>query len=216
MSRENDFSPAEQVAHWADKLRDMSAMGLIYATDPYDRERYHAIQDMVIEMLSMVTNNTFEDLEPLKKTVFSHVTPFVVGNAGVIDSDNRMLLMRRSDNGLWTMPGGAMEVGESPAEGVVREVLEETGVHCKPVALVGIYDSNVWDENRIQQMYKFTFLCEPTGQSDVIASHAHETLDTGWFKQDELPSNFYEGHLQRLTDSFDLKAGKRLKSHFDF
>ena len=59
------------------------------------------------------------------------------------------------------MPGGALEVGETPAEGVLREVLEETGVHCRPVALVGIFDSRYCHTPHPLHRYHVSFLCEP-------------------------------------------------------
>ena len=66
-----------------------------------------------------------------------------MGDAAVIDDDGRILLVQRADNSKWAMPGGAMEVSETPAEGVVREAFEETGVRCEVVALVGVFDSRL-------------------------------------------------------------------------
>jgi 8-oxo-dGTP pyrophosphatase MutT (NUDIX family) len=60
-------------------------------------------------------------------------------NAVVTDREGRRILMiRRSDNGNWAVPGGAMDLGESIAETAVRETLEETGIHCRVTGLVGI------------------------------------------------------------------------------
>ena len=216
MSDKNELTTAEQIARWADQLRDLSAMGLKYAADPYDQERYVVIQNIVVEMLAVATLDTVDSLEPLRETVLARVSPTAAGTAAVIDAEDRILLMRRSDNGLWNMPGGVLEVGESPADGAVRETLEETGVHCRPIALVGVYDSNVWDIGKPQQIYKFTFLCQPTGEPNSIPSHAHESLEVGWFKRDELPVDLYVGHVQRVADAFDMKAGNRVKAHFDF
>jgi len=92
-------------------------------------------------MLALATGETWEQIEPLRATIFSKPTPVTGGDAAIIDDEGRILLIQRADNGLWAMPGGALEVGETPAEGVVREALEETGVHCQPIALVGVFDS---------------------------------------------------------------------------
>ncbi|MFT3895881.1 MAG: NUDIX hydrolase N-terminal domain-containing protein [Anaerolineales bacterium] len=51
-----DLTPAEQIASWADKLRDLSAAGLQYANNSYDKVRYEAIQDLSMEMVAYVTN----------------------------------------------------------------------------------------------------------------------------------------------------------------
>lgn len=60
-------------------------------------------------------------------------------SAVIFDAEGRVLLHRRADNGLWSRPGGAMEIGETVKQCVVREVLEETGLDVRPTALVGIY-----------------------------------------------------------------------------
>ncbi|MBA3947199.1 MAG: NUDIX hydrolase N-terminal domain-containing protein [Herpetosiphonaceae bacterium] len=211
--------PAQQIALWADQLRDMAAVGSHFAQNIYDRDRYAAIQNMVLEMLAYAMARPLDQLEPLQTPLLSRPTPLVAGNAAVIDDDGRILLMQRSDNRQWHMPGGALEVGETPAAGVVREVLEETGVRCAPVALVGIYDSRLWDMPPFghgQHLYKFTFLCKPLDLEleQATPSHAIETLGSGWFAEDELPEGFYEGHRQRLRDGFRLWRGEG-QAHFD-
>jgi hydrolase of X-linked nucleoside diphosphate len=102
-------SPAETIAFWADKLRDLSATGLHYAKDPYDKTRYEVIQDLAMEMLSFATERPLETFMPLKSTVFSRMSPIVAGAAAVINTEGNILLMQRSENHLWAMPGGQME-----------------------------------------------------------------------------------------------------------
>jgi ADP-ribose pyrophosphatase YjhB (NUDIX family) len=66
-------------------------------------------------------------------------------SAIVVDQAGRILLHRRTDNELWSIPGGGMEVGERIADTVVREVREETGLEVEPEAIVGIYsDPSMW------------------------------------------------------------------------
>ena len=57
----------------------------------------------------------------------------------VVDSENRILTIERTDNGWWSIPGGAIELGESVAQAAVRETEEETGIRCEITGLVGIY-----------------------------------------------------------------------------
>src|SRR6266511_661734 len=190
------LTPTEQIAFWADKLRYMAATGLKYAQNIYDHQRYQAIQQIAIEMLGLATERPVDELEPLRETIFSRSSPLVAGTAAIIDDDGKMLLMRRSDNRLWNMPGGILEVGETPAAGVVREVLEETGARCEPIALVGVYDNRMWETGVIQHLYKFTFLCKllEGGQEGVAPAHAIETLEIGWFAEDALPEGLFVGH----------------------
>ncbi|NUR01234.1 MAG: NUDIX domain-containing protein [Streptomyces sp.] len=57
----------------------------------------------------------------------------------VVGYGDRILMIRRSDNGNWAVPGGAMDLGESIVDTAVRETLEETGIRCEVTGLVGIY-----------------------------------------------------------------------------
>jgi ADP-ribose pyrophosphatase YjhB (NUDIX family) len=179
MKNEKPLTASEQVALWADKLRDLSATGLCYASTIYDRERYETLQTMAMEMMALATTQSLDTLEPLRATFFSRPSPVVVGTAAVIDSEGMLLLMRRTDNGLWGMPGGGIEVGETAAAAAVRETYEETGVRCEPTALIGIYDSRLWDVDRTHHYCKFTFLCSPTGEAvspDLICSYRGSCL----------------------------------------
>jgi ADP-ribose pyrophosphatase YjhB (NUDIX family) len=209
------MSPAEQIAFWADKLRDLSATGLEYANNTYDKNRYEIIQNLAMEMLAFATAQPLETLLPLKPTMFSRMSPIVAGAAAVIDQEGKILLMRRTDNHLWAMPAGQMEVGETPAEAVVRETYEETGIRCLPKALVGIYDSRKWDHGITHHVYKFTFLCEPVGGQNSASFDTHETLEIGWFTENNLPKDLYEGHYKRISDSYKARDGN-FQAHFDW
>ena len=166
---------AQQIAMWADRLRDLSALGLWYATSQYDTDRYQAIQNLALEMLGAATGESVAALEPLRAPIFSRPTPFASGDAAIIDDDGRILLIQRADNGCWAMPGGALEVGETPAEGVAREAFEETGYHCTATALVGVFDSRYCGTTSRHHLYQFVFLCRlDDTQPAVVASHAHD------------------------------------------
>ncbi len=66
-----------------------------------------------------------------------------VGCTGLLfdDKHEKFLLTRRADNGQWCIPGGHMEAGESAAETVIREMLEETGLQVEIIKLIGVYSS---------------------------------------------------------------------------
>jgi ADP-ribose pyrophosphatase YjhB (NUDIX family) len=197
------MKPAEQIAAWADRLRDISALGLHFAGNPYDGERYQVVQSIAMAMLALATDEPLEQLEPLRAPIFSRPTPLAVGDAAVIDDAGRILLVQRADNGKWAMPGGALEVGETPAEGVVREALEETGVCCRAVALVGVFDSRLCGTISRYHLYQLVFLCKPLdGEEAGAPSHANEVLDKGWFTEDALPEDIDPGHVSRIPEAF--------------
>jgi ADP-ribose pyrophosphatase YjhB (NUDIX family) len=211
----NKASPAQRLALWADKLRDVSALGLRFADNPYDTEHYRAVQEIAMAMLAMATDTPLEQIEPLRAPIFSRPTPLTVGDAAVIDDRGRILLIRRADNGLWAMPGGALEVGETPAQGVEREALEETGVRCRSVALVGVYDSRFCGSLVRHHLYHFVFLCEPlSGIPDAPPSHANEVRNVRWFPEQDLPPDLDPGHVTRIPDVYRVWHGDRA-AYFD-
>jgi ADP-ribose pyrophosphatase YjhB (NUDIX family) len=202
--------PAQQIALWADQLRDMSAAGLRFSKDIYDQERYEALQDLAIAMFALATATTAAEIEPLRATILARPTPFTTGDAAIINDSGEMLLIQRADNHHWAMPGGALAVGETPAEGVVREALEETGVASQPLKLVGVYDSRYCGSVTAHQLYHFVFLCQPLPNAAIqeSPSHGHEVLAIGWFNEANLPTNLDPGHISRIPDAFRAWEGE--------
>ncbi len=202
------MTPAEQIAAWADKLRDISSMGLLFSKNVHDELAFRAVQTIAMEMLAFATGEPWEQIEPLRASVFSCPTPFACGDAAVIDDAGRILLVQRADNGKWAMPGGALEVGETPAEGVLREAFEETGVHCQVVSLVGVFDSRLCGTTSRHHLYHFMFLCQPLHEEvEQQPSHAIEVLDTRWFSEKELPEGIDPGHKSRIPEAFRVWHG---------
>src|SRR5438045_8375170 len=70
------------------------------------------------------------------------------GVSAIILTPEGLLLQRRSDNGLWGLPGGGVEPGESVSEAIVREVREETGLEVAPGRLVGVYSAPAIGQDR--------------------------------------------------------------------
>jgi ADP-ribose pyrophosphatase YjhB (NUDIX family) len=213
--RKGSVTLAQQIALWADKLRDISAMGLTFCQNPYDRENYEKVQNVAIEMLALAAGELPERIEALRAPVFDRPAPIPVGDAAIID-DGHILLVQRADNHMWAMPGGAMAVGETPAEGVAREALEETGVACEPIALVGVFDSRLCGTISRHHLYQFVFLCRPlnNGQPVEAPSHALEVLGARWFPEHALPDNIDPDHVSRIPEAFRVWRGDG-RVHFD-
>ena len=200
---------AQKLALCADILRDCAAVGSHFAANMYEQDRWRRVQDVTLELLSLASTRPLEEIEPLRAKLFVRPSPFSVGDGAVIDVEGRILLIRRADNGLWAMPGGGLEVGETPAQGVVREVLEETGVTCEPIALVGVYDSRLCGTPSFYHFYQISFLCRPLSDIEVVSSpsHAHETKEMKWFAEHELPDDLDPGHVQRIPEAFRVWQG---------
>jgi 8-oxo-dGTP pyrophosphatase MutT (NUDIX family) len=129
---------SRQLALWADELRGLAANGLQYVRSPHDEANYRRVRQIAARILSLVDGRPPVEIVRLLLPLLGHQTPMVMGDALVINDAGEILLIRRADSGLWATPGGAFDVGETAAEGAVRECREETGWQVKPVALIGV------------------------------------------------------------------------------
>lgn len=102
----------------------------------------------------------------------------LVGVGAVVVHEGRVLLVRRGHEplmGQWSLPGGLLELGESLAEGVVREVAEETGLTVEPVELVELLDRIHREGERVRYHYVIAdYLCRVVGGMLKAASDADE------------------------------------------
>ncbi len=119
------------------------------------------------------------------------------------DPGGALLLMRRSDNGMWGLPGGYVEKDESVAEATAREVAEETGVAIEVGRLVGVYSDPARQViayprgDRIQAV-NLCFEAVPVGLGEPTTPE--ETLETRYFPISELPEPFVPIHRIRVDD----------------
>lgn len=126
-------------------------------------------------------------------------------SAAVFDAQRRILLTRRTDNGLWCLPGGAAEAGESVAEACEREVREETGLIVRVKRLVGIYSHPdqliVYPDGNKFQIVALHFEVEVTGGELGLSN---ETTDFGYFAMDEMEGlQFLGRHKERILDTVE-------------
>src|SRR4051812_9669950 len=107
-------------------------------------------------------------------------------SAIVVDDAARILVHKRTDNEYWSIPGGAMEPGETIAETIVREVREETGIEARVERLLGVYSNprhvTVYDDGEVRQQFSVCFLCRAVG--GVLAT-SDESSDVRFVRLDE-------------------------------
>jgi ADP-ribose pyrophosphatase YjhB (NUDIX family) len=117
-----------------------------------------------------------------------------------------ILLMKRSDNAHWGLPGGYVEVGESVVEATQREVREETGYEIEVGRLVGVYsDPSVQviryaDDRRVQAI-NLCFEAVAAEGAPGVPSTPEETLEIGFFDEGALPGPFVPIHEIRVADA---------------
>ncbi len=111
----------------------------------------------------------------------------VAVTAVVLDDAGRVLMIQRTDNDLWAVPGGAQEVGETSADAAVREVREETGLEVEVTGLVGIYSDPrhviAYDDGEVRQEFSLCFHARPI---DGQLTPSSESKHVHWVEPDRL------------------------------
>lgn len=98
--------------------------------------------------------------------------------AVVRDDKGRLLIIHKTDNDLWALPGGGHDIGESIGDTVVREVVEETGITVQVDSIVGLYTNPehvlAYDDGEVRQQFSICFRAHPTGGSLRTSSESKE------------------------------------------
>ncbi|HTP01973.1 MAG TPA: NUDIX domain-containing protein [Anaerolineales bacterium] len=128
-----------------------------------------------------------------------------IGSCAIIFDDTRqkVLLTRRADNGLWCLPGGKMEPGESIEECCRREVLEETGLDVELTRLVAVYSNRdqlvVYQDGVKVQFVILSFEAQIAGGMLALSN---ETTDAGFFPFAEMEQmEMHDRHKDRVLDA---------------
>jgi len=166
------------------RLQAIAQTGLTYARDPFDVERYKAVREVAAEMAATHTDAGVTHVRDLFASEVGHATPKVDVRA-VVFRGEAILLVRERAEGLWTLPGGWADIGESAGEAVAREAYEESGYRTRAVKLLALYDRNKHAHPPYPfHTYKFFFQCELIGGEPT---HSAETDGVAFFGEDELP-----------------------------
>ncbi|MGH2524399.1 MAG: NUDIX domain-containing protein, partial [Anaerolineales bacterium] len=129
----------------------------------------------------------FPTLASLRPVVGHAALVWPGANAAVFDDAGRILLHQRGDTGLWGLPAGSLDAGESLAHTAIRETWEETGLRVEPEQLLSIYAGYHLTYPNGDEVYPVAhlFLCRIVGGQ--LQADGHETLALGFFELEDLP-----------------------------
>jgi ADP-ribose pyrophosphatase YjhB (NUDIX family) len=180
----------QDLLRWSEALAGIARTGLGFTESLYERERFEEVLAVAAD-IRVAAGSDFDHehlveewLRIVGVGVAGYVTPKVAIGAVVGNDREEILLVQRADSGVWLYPTGWADIGYSAAEVAVKEVLEETGIECKPDRLIMVLDGLRLGFTRVP-LYSLVFHCTAVGGD--LKAHPLETSAVGWFAEDDLP-----------------------------
>ena len=177
------MSQNRQFVEWAIELQALAQAGLYYTKDVYDAERFARIREISAEMLAARSGLPVETVRDLFCNETGYQTPKLDTRAAVFQ--NGKILLVQENNGLWSLPGGWVDVHLSVKENTVKEVKEEAGLDVRAEFIIAVQDRKKHNpELHAYNITKVFFLCSSLGGSFQPNS---ETVASGYFAMEDLP-----------------------------
>ncbi len=208
----------KELLRWAESLSAIARTGLGFTDNLYERERFEEILAVAADIRSHVATGidparqVSEWYDLIGSGVAGYVTPKVTVGAMVGNDDGELLMIQRADSGVWLFPTGWADVGYSPAEVVVKEVREETGIDCEIVRPIAILDGQRRGFTRIP-LVSIVFHCRVIG--GAITPHPLEVTDAGFFAEDDLPHPTVNADIW-AEHAFRAIRGEEVSVDFDW
>lgn len=180
----NDVFLKEPWLKWAIEIQSIAQCGLAYTKDMYDKERYEQLRNIAVEMLSYKTDISVDKIKTLFCNESGYQTPKLDTRA-VIFEDEKILLVREK-NGLWSLPGGWVDVLESIESNTIKEVKEEAGLDVITKRVIAIQDRNKHNK----PLYPYG-VCKVFVECEVIGGEFIENIETTeikYFSIENLPN----------------------------
>lgn len=169
----------------AKRVQALAENGLHYTESDYDRDRYENLDGISTRMISLLTNQTLETIRTVTPENNGYRTPKIDVRCVIFNDRDEILMVKERVDSMWALPGGWCDVGYTPSEVAEKEVLEEAGIRVKAKRVLAIFDKKCHDHPEdLFYTYKIFMDCEA---KDFGVTSGMETLDAGFFNQDELP-----------------------------
>lgn len=173
----------------ADQIRALATTGLHYTEGPFDRERYQKLLALAARLASHRVRGGPEPalLELFEAADDGYVTPKLDVRLALFRGDEVLLVRERMD-GRWSMPGGFVDVGDSPSEAAVREAIEEAGVVARVERLAGVFDTRLQPDcpPHLFHIHKLVFVGRALDPSAAPRAGS-EATDAAFFPVAALP-----------------------------
>ncbi len=180
------------------KIHSIAKIGLLYSHDPYALENYEEIQQLTKDALESFLNLDFKRPSFFSRDVYP--TPNLSVRTFIFNEQNEILLVQESDSGKWSLPGGWIDLYDSPSTAAKKECLQEAGAVVDIMRLVGIADLTAINGSKSSE---FVIVFEGRLLS-LKNEHCHETTDVRFFPLSQLPA--FSNKMYKKTMERFLKA----------
>ena len=165
------------------KIQSIAKIGLVFSKDPYAITNYQQINDLTIEMLEKLMEIQFNRPNYFSRDIYP--TPSVSVRAFILNEKrDKVLMVRESNSGTYSFPGGWADLYDSPGQTAINESSQEAGADIELVRLVGVLNRTPFKTGVHVPEYLVVFEAKLTGQ---LHEHEYETDDVNWFNLNELP-----------------------------
>ncbi len=165
------------------KIQSIAKIGLVFSKDPYAITNYQQINDLTIEMLEKLMEIQFNRPNYFSRDIYP--TPSVSVRAIILNEKrDKVLMVRESNSGTYSFPGGWADLYDSPGQTAINESSQEAGADIELVRLVGVLNRTPFKTGVHVPEYLVVFEAKLKGQ---LHEHEYETDDVNWFNLNELP-----------------------------
>lgn len=166
-----------------DEIQTIARNGLLFADNPYDKERYQRLLAIATESYAQLSTLPVEQISARFANELGYVTPKIGADAAIFNRQGEILLMNRADGSGWCLPCGWVEPNEKPSQAVVRETFEETGLVVEVIDLVGVFTRLPSAVNGPHTMVAVVHLCRIVGGELTIS---HEGSELAYWPIDQV------------------------------
>ena len=178
----------ETILDIAKRIKALADIGLLYTKDNFDKERYHELKRISENLLTNELKISPEVSANIFGECVDYPTPKVDIRALVLNDRKEILLVQEKADNRWALPGGWADIGKTPSEIAIQEVLEETGLEVSCKHLAAVFDKREHDHPpQPWYVYKMIFYCEPDPELATVLKPAFDVLDAAWFDVNALP-----------------------------
>lgn len=188
--------------HFLEELRSIAGNGLEYCTTEYDRERYQRLMALTAVEYGQLSGVSPDIIERRFRSETGYVTPKVGVEAAIFDDAGGLLMVRREDDGLWSLPSGWVEVNEEPAQSMERELTEEIGITSRTGNLIGLFARRAGDCGQPHSSVHLLYSCRLISGTPRPVS---EVLEVMW----GLPADVPDWHRDHKAHALVACAHRR-------